>query len=110
MKSDAERKAQLLARLGQLQARIETIEDELVSHSDRDWEEMAIEREDDEVLEDLGQSAQAEIRMIQAALARIEAGSYGDCAYCGERISEQRLDILPATPFCKDHARAADRR
>ncbi len=109
MKSVAERKAQLEARLAVLQSRIETIGGELLSHDSRDWEELAIEREDDQMLEDLGQSAQNEMRMIAAALERIEAGEYGYCAYCGEPIAESRLDLLPGTPFCSDHARAADR-
>ncbi|MDP1668333.1 TraR/DksA family transcriptional regulator [Phaeovulum sp.] len=109
MKSVAKRKTQLLTRLAHLQSRISTIGDELLSHDSRDWEELAIERADEQVLEDLGQSAQSEIRMLEAALKRIEAGEYGSCAYCGEPISEARLDTLPATPFCRNHARAADR-
>lgn len=109
MKSTADRKAQLMTRLAHLQSRIGTIGDELLSHDSRDWEELAIEREDEQMLEDLGQSAQAEIRMIEVALKRIEAGEYGMCAFCGEPISESRLDLLPGTPFCRHHARAADR-
>jgi len=49
----------------------------------------------------MGQSGLAEIDVIRAALARIEDGSYGFCVKCGERISEERLDVLPATPFCR---------
>ena len=106
-KSVAERKAQLLARAATLEARIGGIEAELVSHDARDWEEMATEREGDEVLEDLGAAARGELRAIEAALARIEAGEYGYCVTCGEQISEERLDLLPATPFCRDHAPGA---
>ncbi|PKP71110.1 MAG: dimethylmenaquinone methyltransferase [Alphaproteobacteria bacterium HGW-Alphaproteobacteria-4] len=109
MKSVADRKAQLLTRLAHLQSRITEIGGELLSHDSRDWQELATEREDEQVLEDLGQSAQSEIRMIDAALKRIEAGEYGACTYCGEAISEERLDLLPGTPFCRLHARAADR-
>lgn len=98
------RKAQLLARRNQLLSRMETIDDELDQHDSKDWEEMATEREGDEVLEDLGHSASDEIRMIDAALQRMEEGEYGFCVTCGEEISAERLDILPATPFCKDHA------
>lgn len=104
MKSVAERKAELLARQSDLKARIEGIGAELDSHDAKDWEEMAIERETDEVLEDLGQSAQAELRMIEAALARIEEGEYGYCVSCGAEIAEERLDVLPATPFCRNCA------
>ncbi|MGB3176967.1 MAG: TraR/DksA C4-type zinc finger protein [Albidovulum sp.] len=102
MTSIAERKAQLDTRRADLEARIAGIGAELVSHEAKDWEEMAVEREADEMLEDLGQAAQAEIRMIDAALGRIEAGEYGDCVKCGGAISDERLDLLPATPFCRD--------
>ncbi len=101
MKSVAERKAELLARQADLNARIAGIGEELDSHEAKDWEEMATERESDEVLEDLGQSAQAELRMIEAALTRIDEDEYGYCVQCGDRIAEERLNLLPATPFCR---------
>ena len=104
MKSVAERKAELLVRQSDLMRRIAGIGAELDSHDAKDWEEMAIEREADEVLEDLGQSARAELRMIEAALARIDEGEYGFCVSCGAEIAEERLDLLPATPFCRNCA------
>jgi RNA polymerase-binding transcription factor DksA len=84
--------------------RIEEIGTELDAHRSKDWEELAVEREGDEVLEDLGQSAQLELRMIEAALQRIAEGEYGDCVTCGSKVSEDRLDLLPATPFCRNCA------
>jgi RNA polymerase-binding transcription factor DksA len=104
MKAVSERKAELLARQADLNSRIAGIGAELDSHESKDWEEMATERESDEVLEDLGQSAQAELRMIEAALARIDEDEYGYCVQCGDRIAEERLDLLPATPFCRNCA------
>ncbi|MEZ5730960.1 MAG: TraR/DksA C4-type zinc finger protein [Paracoccaceae bacterium] len=104
MKSDAVRKAELEARQADLLNRIAGIGAELDTHQAKDWEEMAVERETDEVLEDLGQAAQQELRMIEAALGRLADGEYGDCVRCGERISEERLDLLPATPFCRNCA------
>ncbi|RUS60648.1 TraR/DksA family transcriptional regulator [Pseudorhodobacter sp. E13] len=100
MDSHTDRKAQLSARLGDLEARLGAIEVELDSHQSKDWEEMATEREADEVLEGLGTSGQQEIRKIKAALARMEAGTYGVCTKCGADIAEARLDVLPYTPFC----------
>ena len=91
----------LTARLDELVERLDTIEEELESHNSRDWEELAVEREGDEVLEDLGNSGQAEIKAIRAALARIESGEFGFCMKCGEEISAERLDVLPQTPFCR---------
>ncbi len=98
------RKAQLEARLAQLQGRLAGIEAELDSHDEKDWEELAVEREGDEVLERLGQGGQAEIRMIEAALGRIAEGDYGSCVKCGADIGEARLDAIPYTPFCKECA------
>jgi DnaK suppressor protein len=37
---------------------------------------------------------------IQAALARIDAGTYGICDTCGETISAARLTAMPAAPRC----------
>lgn len=98
------RKAALEARMADLQGRIGAIEAELDSHNAQDWEELATEREGDEVLEGMGLSAQAEIRAIRAALDRITAGDYGFCAKCGAEISQERLDLLPYTPFCRSCA------
>lgn len=105
MTSIEERKAQLMARREFLQGRIAGIGAEFDSHESKDWEDMATEREADEVLEDLGQSAQTELRMIDAALGRIEEGEYGYCVTCGDEIPKDRLDLVPATPFCARHAR-----
>ncbi|GHE06273.1 dimethylmenaquinone methyltransferase [Defluviimonas sp. 20V17] len=70
----------------------------------KDWEELATEREEDEVLENMGHSAQTELRQIRAALRRMEDGSYGTCVKCGGEIGQERLDVLPYTPFCRDCA------
>jgi DnaK suppressor protein len=37
---------------------------------------------------------------INAALARIEAGSYGLCSACGRAIPFERLEIMPAADRC----------
>lgn len=100
MKPVSARREQILQRQAFLLGRIGRIESELDTHEAKDFEEMATEREGDEVLEDLGASAQHELRMIEAALKRIAAGEYGTCTRCGEPIGEERLDLLPATPFC----------
>ena len=98
------RKTQLESRLADLKSRMAGIETELDSHQSADWEELATERETDEVLEGMGISAQQEIRKIEAALARIEAGEYGFCANCGKEIGEERLNVVPFTPFCRSCA------
>jgi RNA polymerase-binding transcription factor len=37
---------------------------------------------------------------IDAALVRLDHGSYGICERCGRPIPAERLDILPHTRFC----------
>lgn len=46
-----------------------------------------------------------EVKLIEAALARLEAGEYGYCVTCGEAIEPQRLALDAATPFCLKDAR-----
>ena len=95
----------LLARRDELLGNLDRIEDHLDEPMPKDWEDAASERQEDEVLSALGHSDQAEIRRIDAALARIEAGEYGECVQCGKKIPEKRLELLPDTPFCANCAR-----
>lgn len=101
-----ERRKTLTDRLAELEARLHGIEEELDSHNSKDWEELAVEREEDEVLERMGTSGQAEIRMIKAALQRMDDGEYGYCVKCGDEILPERLDVVPYTPFCRNCAGA----
>lgn len=45
-----------------------------------------------------------EISEIDHALERIERGEYGKCEKCGKTMSDDRLEILPATRYCLEHA------
>lgn len=106
MVSTEARVAQLKARLDELSGRLRRIDDELDQPVSERFEEQATEREDEEVLEDLGAAGLREIRMIEAALDRAEQGTYGICVRCGEAIGDERLDVVPQTPFCRDCAAA----
>lgn len=94
----------LRARRAELTKHLDTIEDQLDDTPSQDWEDRSSERQGDEVLEALGNTELVELRQIDAALARVAAGTYGDCAKCGEAISTERLELLPATPLCKSCA------
>ena len=39
---------------------------------------------------------------VDAALDRIEAGTYGKCVNCGRDIGEKRLDAVPYARYCID--------
>jgi DnaK suppressor protein len=44
----------------------------------------------------------AELREVEAALGRIEQGSYGACATCDGPIGEERLQANPSASRCLD--------
>ncbi|MGR3637067.1 MAG: TraR/DksA family transcriptional regulator [Shimia sp.] len=96
----AQRKQALLARLAELDERLHSIEAELEAPHTKDIEDRAVEVEDEEVLESLGHQGEAEVGKIRAALKRIRAGEYGDCASCGEAIAPARLDLVPEATMC----------
>ena len=99
----------LKARLAELDNRLVEIEHDLDEAKPADFEEAATDRESDEMLEELGSVGLVEVRMIEAALKRLDKGTYGVCVSCGEPISDARLTAVPHTPLCKDCAGAGKR-
>ena len=91
---------QLKARLADLLQRTEVIEDDLRHPLDADWEEQAIDLADDEALEGVDEVLRAEIQQIRLALLRIENGTYGTCAICGNEIRRERLEARPIATRC----------
>ena len=45
-------------------------------------------------------SARERVEQLDAAIARLEAGTYGVCASCGTAIGPERLEALPSTDCC----------
>ncbi|MEK7162518.1 MAG: TraR/DksA C4-type zinc finger protein [Patescibacteria group bacterium] len=43
------------------------------------------------------------LKKVNAALKRIEDGSYGVCTVCGEKIDEKRLEANPLAKNCIKH-------
>jgi RNA polymerase-binding transcription factor DksA len=52
----------------------------------------------------LARTLQRQLMLVDRALTRIDDGSYGTCAVCGEPIGEDRQAALPATDRCIIHA------
>ncbi len=50
----------------------------------------------------------AEIADVCDALKRIEAGTYGRCADCGEAIGDERLRAMPDATRCVRHQTTRD--
>ena len=66
--------------------------------------DMATETEDRELDAMRQKLVQDRIGIIDAALERIENGTYGHCVVCGAEIPRERLEALPWTPYCLTHA------
>lgn len=58
---------------------------------------IAFEREQ---LAALRTQAQDHLAEVDAALGRLDAGSYGQCQRCGQAIAAERLAALPAVRWC----------
>jgi RNA polymerase-binding transcription factor DksA len=63
---------------------------------------------DRELDESLGDGAKDTLIEIDAALQRIESGTYGICEGCGKPIPAQRLSALPWARYCIEDQRRAN--
>lgn len=45
------------------------------------------------------------LNQVDAAMRRIEEGTFGKCADCQKEIDKERLDALPYTPYCRHCAK-----
>lgn len=58
----------------------------------------------------IGAHADVALAEVQAALERLQAGTYGRCEVCGQPIPDERLRAVPATRYCLDHQAEQERR
>ena len=61
-----------------------------------------------EFLFELGNGDRRILKEVQAALQKIEEGSFGSCERCGEAISDKRLEALPFARYCITCQRAVE--
>ena len=104
-------RADLVARKAELQDRQERVSRHTRHREDplpHDFAEQAVELENGETLVALDQELEAELKKVDHAVARIDAGVYLVCESCGEPIGEARLQALPTSATCIDCASVAD--
>jgi DnaK suppressor protein len=70
--------------------------------------DMATAMYDRELDDGLEESARDTLAEIDAALQRIEAGTYGICEGCGKPIAAERLSAIPWARYCIDDQRRAN--
>ena len=93
-------RAALEAKLADLEHRLAGVTKDITKTLSSDFAEQATERENDDVLEEIGKETQTSIAHIKAALHRLDDDTYGICAGCGEDIAEERLDAIPESTHC----------
>ncbi|MGE0861488.1 MAG: TraR/DksA family transcriptional regulator [Gammaproteobacteria bacterium] len=65
-----------------------------------DFADQASARENDEVVASLARQVDEELAQARAALARLDAGTYGRCVRCGQGIAPARLAAVPFATMC----------
>ncbi len=90
-----------------------SIEDETgeinASGADNHLADTATVTYDRELDHGLEEGAEEVLAKIEAALARIEDGTYGICRSCGKPIAEERLEAMPWATLCIDCKRREER-
>jgi len=87
-------------RMSMMRDRLASIKKDASQAHSGDSAEQAQERENDEVVDAIGNETAQSIRDIGAALVRLEEGTYGDCEACGGSIGEARLKVMPEATRC----------
>ena len=83
--------------------------EEIVGSVDNHLAETASATLDREIDYTLEGNAEQVLASIDAALARIEDGTYGPCETCGRPISEERLEAIPYATQCIECKRKGER-
>ena len=91
---------QLASRLAELQVRAAHVHAACIEPVNPDSSEAATEKEDDEVLEGEEALIMLEIAAVRAAISRLDAGTYGVCARCGQGIDPRRLGVQHEAALC----------
>jgi RNA polymerase-binding protein DksA len=74
-----------------------------------DLADTATETYDRELDYTLEENSEHVLEEIEAALRRIEEGTFGICTNCGKPIAEERLEALPWATLCIGCARDRER-
>jgi DnaK suppressor protein len=80
------------------------------SHDVRDAEEQSVDEFVQEVDLALMQMKSETLKKIDAAILRLEQGSYGRCQECDQEIASARLRALPFAVLCRDCQEQAEDR
>lgn len=91
-----QREAELATRIARVQADRRRTSQPL----DPDFEDQAVQRENDEVLDGLDHVERQELAATRIAIRRIDAGCFGICDACGRDVDPLRLEADPSVATC----------
>jgi DnaK suppressor protein len=96
-----EKKAELQAQIGDLdQAHPQPVDTTEISEGPQEFEETAVDFLETQEEQSVLVNEQALLTEVEAALKRIENGTYGLCVVCGKPIPEKRLEAIPWASLC----------
>lgn len=103
-------RTQLLQRIAQERGGLVSRADMAAEHDVRSFDDraQAISERNDEFA--MNEHETAELGDIEAALERIDAGTYGQCTDCGVSISPARLNAYPTAKRCIDCQTVSEQR
>lgn len=74
----------------------------LYEERETDWEDQAANVAAASALDHRGDSERSELRLLHAAIERLDAGTWGVCQSCHQQIDGRRLRAVPEAARCMD--------
>jgi DnaK suppressor protein len=92
----------LMSRREQCQTALACVQQELrgTTATHADAADQAVVSYDKNALHQQAEQASRQLRLLDEALRRIEAGDYGKCVMCDKDIAVARLEAIPWAKFC----------
>ena len=90
-------------------AKTKNAEEETTEESTQDIADKAVSSYTREFLYSLNDAERNTIQQINAALARIDDGTFGFCLNCGNAMAEKRLTAIPWSRHCVDCQELAEK-
>ena len=95
-------RTQLLARIAEQRGGLVSRADMAADHFDNSFQSRAQIRTERQTEFAINEHETAELGDIEAALERLDAGTYGQCSECGAIIPPARLNAYPTAKRCID--------
>lgn len=111
-------KERLEAKRGELQTQVKDLTEAHptpvdpieASEGPQDFEETAVDFLETQQEQSIDVNERALLTEVEAALKRIEDGTYGKCIVCGDAIPEKRLEAIPWASRCIKDQEALEQR